>query len=72
MKQGYLYEKTEAELDNDIRTGAKVVIGVDANNVLDTITTYEIMNENNANKVIAQIKQDLMVIVGKITINKKE
>lgn len=72
MKTGYLYNKTDEELQKDIKNGAEVSIGIDAHNLIDVITIKEIVNNNDANKVLAQLKQDLLVIIGKLTLNKQE
>ena len=41
MRIGYLYEKNEKELQQDIKKGSIVALGVDVGSLLDTINIYD-------------------------------
>ena len=66
MKTGYLYNKTKDEIIEDSNNGIDITLGVDVYNIIDTITYFEIISNNDSNKTLALLKKELFTIMGKI------
>lgn len=72
MKFGYIYNKTEKQLKQDLEKGEDISLGVDVNSLLETMQVYETISNNDFNTAYAQIKKDLLVHIGRLTIKKDE
>jgi hypothetical protein len=66
MITGYLYQKTEKEVKKDIENKIIVSAGVDVNSILETITINEINFSNDPALVLAELKKECMIILGKV------
>lgn len=71
MQIGYLYQKKEKEVKEDIEKGQEVELGVSCNSLLDTINVHEINFPSEPFKVLGYIKQEVMHYLGKIQETKK-
>lgn len=71
MKIAYLYDKTEKELEKDIKDGKDVTIGADVSSILDTINALEVNNPSNPEVVLALIKKECLIVLGKVTEEKE-
>jgi len=71
MIVGQLYQKTEEEIKKDVVKGIIVSEGVDASSILDTINLHEINNAGKPEIVIALLKQEIMIILGKVTVDEE-
>ena len=72
MEQGYLYRKTEEEIKKDVKEGKEVKAGVSCESILDTINIYEINNAGKPEMVISLLKQEVMIMLGKVTTQEKQ
>lgn len=72
MKTGYLYHKTDKEIESDIKKNISITLGIDINSLLDTINFYEIKHNGDYQSTLINLKQDIMILLGKITENKED
>lgn len=72
MKISYLYEKDEKEVKKDLEKGIEVELGVGLNSLYDEINIYEINHPSNPEIVVALLKQNIMILLGKIEQEKDE
>ena len=72
MIVGYLYKKTEAEVKKEVEKGVEVVMGVDVSSIIDTINLHEINNVGHPDIVLALLKQECMLILGKIKVEENK
>ena len=71
MITGMLYEFDEKKIRKDLDNGMSVSTGIDANSLLDTIIILEIEAEGNTTKVINTLKQNLMILLGRLKVEEK-
>lgn len=72
MREGYIYNKTDAEVKSDVAKGLTVRKGVEVSSLLDSIIVREINFSGQPETVLASLKQDLMVLLGKMKIEEKK
>jgi hypothetical protein len=72
MKLGYLYNKTEEEVKKDISKGVEVYQGIEINSLLNSINICEALFENDPNKVLAELKKQILIYQGKIEVQNEE
>jgi hypothetical protein len=70
MIKGYLYNKTNDEIKQDIKKGAVVSVGIDLNSLLDTILLNEINSRNDSALTIALLKQEVLFLMDKLELPK--
>lgn len=72
MKIGYLYQKDEKEVKKDLEKDIEVEVGISLSSLYDEINIYEINHPSNPEIVVALLKQNIMLILGKIEQEKDE
>ena len=72
MRTGLLYEYNEDKLKQDLDNDIPVSTGIDAGSLFDSISLYEIQSKGDSALALALLKQDLMIILGKIEVKKEK
>ena len=72
MLTGQLYQKKDKEIEEDLKKGIDVELGIEINSLMDTITLHEINYPNEPNIIISLLKKEIMLLLGKLEIKEND
>jgi len=66
MKYGYIYEKDIKEIEKDIKKGESLYEGIYLVSLLSFIDILDIKHNRDSNKVLSELKKEILIASGKI------
>lgn len=72
MRVGILEQYSKEKVEERQKAGESVVVGVEAETLLDQINELEIRHGYNLANVLCELKADLMIVLGKLELRPSE